>query len=102
MTRKKSHSETEYLRGVVRELKSEIRNLKKQSGNKSKKLKVYENLVVENEIENETVAEEVFSVKKLRCPDCNSDQMDVVDLIIKDLWECEACGFRRTFLKKKA
>lgn len=98
MAKKQSSSEVEYLRSLVRELKSEVRHLKKIVGADKKKIKGYDQFV-SDELE---VTEEVFNLPKPRCPDCN-EILDVIKLSIKEIHIClsDSCNYRKTFNKRK-
>lgn len=96
MSKSKSKSEVEHLRGLVREMKSQLRNVKKRNKRSEKRIKGYQQLV---DASQEEVNEEIFVEKKTRCPECNA-YVDIIDLQIKDLWMCDACGARGTFKKK--
>jgi hypothetical protein len=102
MGKKRERSEAEYLRGLVRELKSENRNLKKRLGTVGKKVKRYEQLVDESaeEVEMEREAAYLTAKGKSRCPECKGD-IELMDLGVRELHVCTSgCGYRRTFPKK--
>ena len=101
MAKKRERNETEYLRGLVRELKAEVRNLKKQAGRHNKKLRGYEQLVSEDEPEANSDIQDLFKLGKPRCPDCQSDDMEIVDLGIRELSVCYGCGYRKAIPKPK-
>lgn len=99
MAKKRERNETEYLRGLVRELKSEVRNLKKLVGRNSKKLRGYEQLVSEDDPDAEI--EHIIKSQKLRCPDCQSSDTASVDLGVRELNICYGCGYRKAIPKPK-
>lgn len=99
MAKNKERSELEYLRALNRELKSEIRHLKKKAGRSNKKVKQYEATVELQADPEPEITEEHFQILKPRCPECQGE-LDIVDLVIKELAQCE-CGYRKTTNKPK-
>lgn len=91
--KRKERNELEYYKGKLRELKSQVRNLKKSDSRNKKKLNSYDQFYNEDVIEEDFIIE-----KKNRCPDCTSF-VEVIPLGNRDLWLCEACGFQKTFRK---
>jgi len=102
MAKQKERSEAEFWKGKARELESEVKKLKKTNGRSAKKAKRLENLV-ENFTSPDEEMIETFPVRntKVRCPECSSDDYEVVDLILKDLHRCFACNYHKTFAKAK-
>jgi predicted nuclease with TOPRIM domain len=96
MTRSKDRSEVEYLRGRVKELQSENRNLKKQLSRKEKREHQYEDLeekLKEVELEEET---EVFQeAARIKCPKCKGE-IGQVAIGTRLLLKCESCGHRES------
>lgn len=98
MAKKRERSETEFLRGLVRELKSELRHLKRKNNSNNKKLRGFEQLV--GDPEEDAIVFETKLPDRLKCPDCG-EQVEVVDLFVRELHLCTGCDFRKTYPKKK-
>lgn len=99
MTKSKDRSEAEYLRGIVRQLKSENRNLKKQLGLVSKKNRQYENnLSDHSEFELEEMEEEFIEARE-KCPKCKAD-IEVLEIGNRDVRICKDCGYRSSRKKR--
>lgn len=96
MTKKRERSEVEHLRSENRKMKAIIRHLKKLTNGSDKKLRGYDQFVGDPDA---PIPNEVTRASKVRCPDCSAE-LDVADLIIKELHTCE-CGYRKIFNKKK-
>ena len=99
MTKPKTKSEVEHLRGVIKSLKSELRNIKKQLGRASKRSHQYEDLeqrVVENDLEE--VMEDLIKTEP-KCPQCGSVKLESVNLRVRLLTVCNACGYRKVVKK---
>lgn len=100
MTKSKDKNEVEYLRGLVKQLKSENRNLKKQVGRSEKRKAIVDQMeqdAQEHLMEIET--ERVEIKEKDSCPDCGKS-VDKTDLGVRWLIMCDHCGFRRSIKKK--
>lgn len=96
MTKKKSHSEIEFLRGEVRQLKAEIKRLKKDTSRKDKREHLYEDLedLQAESLMQEEVEERGEVFKNLKCPNCK-EALDVINeggkIII---YICPDCKYR--------
>jgi hypothetical protein len=94
MAKKQKETELEFLRGLVRKLKSENRHLRKLLGGNSKKLNALESNIAEAE-----VAEEELGLYELKpanlCPKC-SESLETADLGSRLLYSCKKCTFRKT------
>lgn len=92
----KSHSELEHLRGIVKELKKENGQLRRQLKESTKLKHHYDNIVDEYE---EYVAEEETTeqlVKVANCPECFTGKLNLVlDLPDKDIFACSNCSFKK-------
>ncbi len=101
MAKKKSGSELEYLRGVVKNQRAIIKNLKKQVSRHDKKAHQYNDLedkiaeadMIEDEKENGTP---VFT--KDKCPEC-SGELEEIDLNIRLMIKCSGCPYRKIVKK---
>lgn len=90
----KSHSELEHLRGLVKELKKENGQLRRQLKDAGKYQHQYED-VVENSLLDE-VKEEVIP-KVANCPKCFEGNLNLaLNLDFKQIFECDHCSFRKT------
>lgn len=95
MTKPKERSETESLRGQVRNLRAEIKHLKRELGRKTKREYQFESLQ-EDLKEIELVKEiEPRLVNTTKCPKCNG-KLKYSDLGVRTLVKCEECSFRES------
>ena len=101
MAKSKDHSELEHLRGLVRKLKSENRQLKKVVGLSKKEIAQFEEHFVEAFDPDTTTADTTVFTRKQDevCDKCGAT-MDVYDMDIRELLRCQACPNRRS--RKKA
>lgn len=100
MAKSKDHSEVEYLRSQIRNLKKENKHLKKEISRQNKKAHLYQDLeekVASEMIEEEQEEELQIINTKDKCPKCSSE-LEVTDMGIRSLYMCE-CGYRKS--KKK-
>lgn len=89
----KSHSEVEHLRGLVKELKKENAQLRRQLKDAGKYQHQYED-VLENNILEES-KEEVIE-KVAWCPSCTKGKLQhKISILDKDIFECDQCDFRK-------
>ena len=99
MTKSKSRTEAEYLKGIIRNMKSEIKHLKKRLGAQDKRAHLTdasEDLAKEF-LEEELKEREVIKEEE-RCPKCG-DKLDIVPLPMKRTMFLCSCGYRRTVKK---
>lgn len=95
----KSHSEVEHLRGMVKELKKENGQLRRQLKESTKLKHFYDDVKDEYE---EYVAEEVVEeIQKVAdCPKCFSGKLNLtLELNDKDIFSCNDCDFRKVVHK---
>lgn len=97
----KSHSEVEHLRGLVKELKKENGQLRRQLKEATKLKHHYDDVVDEYE---EYVAEEekqeAVIKKAARCTECHEGTLNVLlDFDDKDIYQCNSCGFKKVVRK---
>ena len=85
-TKNREHSETEYLKGQIRKLESENRQLKKRLRKLDKKAHLYEDLI-------EAVAEEIEAEEK--CEKCKQGIYKFVDLKYAKFMVCDKCQERK-------
>lgn len=99
MARSRSKNDVEYYRGLVQQLKAEVRNLKKQLGNSNKKVQTYQEHMsdhAEFEIEKEVSEKKpIPATPSNRCPQCQA-KIEEVHIGVRILINCKACGFRLT------
>lgn len=95
----KSHSELEHLRGLIKELKKENGQLRRQL-KEATKLKHHYDDVVE-EYEEYVAEEEKEEIQKVaKCPSCFTGALNLVmDLNDKDIFVCSNCDFRKVIRK---
>lgn len=94
MGRSKDKNETEHLKGMLREQKSIIRNLKKENERLKKQHNRTEDL--EQELSEYYLEEEVNSKNKdvSKCSECNKGNLNLLDLGIKKYMVCSNCNKR--------
>lgn len=100
MTKKKTYSEAEHLRSIVRSQKKEIQALQKQVSRQNKRKACYEDLeekLAEAMIEEDRKETKILSNREL-CPECGKG-LDKIDLSIRWMFTCE-CGYRKVVKKK--
>lgn len=97
MTKKRDRSETEYLRGLVRSLKSQVRHLKRHNKELGAQAQRYEDHEEDMREEGEQPAVELAPA----ATECSCGKGDLIhtDLGVKTLITCSACTFRK--VKKK-
>jgi hypothetical protein len=94
--KKRERSELEYYKGLVRELKAELRHLRKELGRSGKKLQHLEANAADPDpdpIENLPT-----KPSKERCVGC-SGEVEIVDLGVKLMKICKECRSRETIKK---
>jgi len=93
MTRKRTHSELEHLRGEVRRLKAENRSLTR----KLKQLEKQEHMFEESDYTGQDDTVEETSVDDTRvefCPDCRRGALQTLDLGKFIYKTCPVCQWR--------
>lgn len=85
--RRRERSEAEYLRGQLKKLESENRQLKKRVKQLDRKAHFYEDLV------DEGVEEIEF--KSERCPQCKEGVLFLLDLKHVKFHTCTECDYRK-------
>lgn len=85
-SRQKSHSETEHLRGEIKRLKSENRNLRKRVKELDKRAHFYEE-----------IADEIIEDVKPKdtCKHCGKGVLSEIDLVHVILTKCDVCDYQR-------
>jgi len=96
-TREKTHSEVEHLRGIIREQKSIIRNLKKRVTQLTKREHYYDNLTDGSEVDDET---DVISDDGGNCPSCGKTDLGILDLYYAVYKVCDLCQYREKVTKE--
>ena len=84
--RRKERSETEYLRGQIKELEKENRQLKKRLRSLDKRSHMYEDLI-------EAVAEDIVIEEK--CEVCKTGKHSILDLKHVRFEVCSDCDYRK-------
>jgi ribosomal protein L44E len=85
-TKNKERSESEYLRGQIRKLESENRQLKRRVKALDRRAHFYEDLVED--------ATEDINIKD-RCPSCKEGTTSIVDLKYVRFETCDSCDYRK-------
>jgi len=85
-TKQRERSETEYLRGQVRKLETENRQLKKRVRALDKRAHFYNDLL-------EAVAEEIIIDDK--CPQCKTGKLNYKDFKYVQYEICQECDYKR-------
>jgi hypothetical protein len=102
MAKSKTRTETEFLRGKVRELESEVKKLRKVASRNYKKAQQLENVVDERKDEEFAEIEAKFEPTMPRCPECLSNKdFEIVPLGAREMHLCNDCGYRKTYARKK-
>lgn len=84
MAKKKERNESEYYKGIIRNLKSEVRHLRKR-------LKELENQQ-SNYQYSET--EEIDLDTRVNCPQCGKGKLDVIKIVNRQFEKCSLCSYR--------
>ena len=92
MARPKERNEAEHFKGIIRNLRSEIRHLKKELG-RLNKLHQYEQDRLTEAVEE--VVTEIQAIAPVRCPECSSDSFKKIALGNRILESCQSCGYRK-------
>ncbi len=95
MTKKRERSEVEQLRGVIRNQRSIIKNLKKEISRVTKResrTEDLEEILAEEMLEQDQ--EDIQYIKEDKCPQCKG-RVEVVTLGPKKLVICDGCGYRK-------
>ena len=94
MTKSRSKSDSEHLKGIINTQKKQINHLKKELGRKAKREHLYTDLEEkEAEIQLREEFEEQKIIKKEMCPDCNK-QVESISLGPRKGLFCK-CGWRK-------
>jgi len=90
----------EHLRGLVKELKKENGQLRRQLKESTKLKHHYDNIVDEYEeyVAEEELEQEIQKVAK--CPECHSGDLNLlIDLNDKTIYKCNSCEFKKVIRK---
>lgn len=94
MARSKEGKESEYYQGIIRQLKSEVRNLQKQLKQLQKTKHIYE----DNQLKDEDPIELPIGKQNKKfdvlCPDCKQAAVKERIIINRMFLECENCSWR--------
>lgn len=99
MAKKRDRSETEYLRGLVRSLKSQVRHLKrhnKELGVQARRFEEHEDDMLE---EGAQPSESPYQLPANTC-ECSKGQLVKTDLGVRIITTCTTCSFRKIEKKK--
>lgn len=95
MAQSRSKSSEENLRGIIKQLKSQVRNLKKELARQGKREHLHADL---EELEQEHLIREEYEDKNKEevnnCPDCGS-KLNFIDLGPRKMFKCSQCKYRK-------
>lgn len=95
MAKKPERNELEYLRGLVRSLKSENRNLKRHLNRIDKKVKIFEETMeVSEDLEQELEA--LMEPLTDQCKHCGKGTILTTDIGPRVLISCTVCDYKRS------
>jgi hypothetical protein len=94
MVKKPERNELEYLRGLVREQKAQIRHLKRQLSRAGKKVKIFEETVELSE-EADCPIEPLTD----QCEHCGKGQVQTTDIGVRVLITCNVCDYKKSYKK---
>jgi len=89
-SRNRSHSEVEHLRGLTRELKAEVRNLKKRLKELERKEHIFDNPPQDSDYSSDSEDTHV-----VLCSECGKGVLKLLDLGNFKYSVCSVCGDRR-------
>lgn len=99
MTKNKSRDEVENLRGKIRQLQKENKELHKQIGRLQKRSTQYHDLEERTQDEElEKVVTEVVETGKVKlmCPKCKTGKLTFSDIGLRKLTRCSECLYRKS------
>lgn len=91
-SRNKNRSEIEYIKGQLKKVQTENRQLKKRIRQLDKKSHFYEN-IVDEAVEEASLGE--------TCESCGKGTMHHYDLVHVKLEICDLCGYKRNLSREK-
>ena len=93
LAKTRDSSELEYLRGIIRNLRSENKSLKKQLSRSQKKEKTFNDYIlnVDDSVDDGIWTEDVKDSSS-KCPKCKSNYTPI-ELGIRSLHVCNECGW---------
>lgn len=90
--KQKERSETEYLRGVIKNQRSIIKHLQKEVG-RNKKRQQQDDIIAEELLEDEFEERDIIADN--RCPECHKGTIETVDLKVRKMVVCNSCNYRK-------
>lgn len=88
MPKKKERNSDEYFRGIIRELKKEIRQLQQQ-------LRQYEKYSQDKYCQEETIVADNEDTYVKLCDACGKGSLKEIDIIGRIFTECSVCGEKK-------
>ena len=95
-TKQKTHNELEHLRGIVRQQKSIIRNLKKRLKELERREYYYDNKDILDEEDKHIETEQIGD-----CPQCGKGTLSESDLFFLVIKKCDHCDYEEKTKKEK-
>lgn len=91
-TSRKTHDETEHLRGLLKEAEKKIRSLEQEL----KRFKKHENLYENNKDEIQEILHKEPTKKKdlKKCPSCGKGHLEELEIIGRVYGSCNICSHR--------
>ena len=86
MTRSRDRNTKEHYKGVIRNLKKQVKRLMKENAQLRGTLDSYD------EYDDELIEE----LKSIRCPSCSSDTYQQTKVLNRIIYNCSSCGHRVT------
>ena len=87
----------EHLRGEIRELEKENRQLKRRLTKYEKNKHLYNNVIQDYEemLVAHVDTDDIKTEKRKECPDCGKGHLDEYAILDKIFGTCDVCGFRK-------
>ena len=92
-SRKKTHSEVEHLKGIIKEQKKIIRSLESKLKQLERREHHFEDSAQDTEAA--TDSEDTYRVLRTSCSDCGKGTFDEFEIMNKTFGTCNICGFRK-------
>lgn len=98
LARKKDKNESEHLRGEIRELEKQNKQLRRRLTKYEKSKHIYNDLISDYEeiISEHVIIEKIVPKSKAtRCPSCHEGAMEEYEIMGKVIGTCNSCGHRK-------
>lgn len=96
MAKKPSVDKELHYKKIIQKQKSIIQELKKKMGRADKSKERFDDLEQELIAQMEEEVKEVVYKPELKgkCPDCNKNSFEFIDLKVRKMYVCSSCGYR--------